>query len=385
LLDVFAKNNLFDIHIEPAGSGYCIRTRINGKLQLVEKVNQKVAENLINQLKSRGGLSQASPGTPLKASFVHDHLLIQFFSLPTLGGEKVYLRLINQNSISKDLSKLGLYGDELKALEGVNKLGSGLVIVLGEGKTTTMFSLLSRFDPSKLNLSTVERHASYKLPNVNQFVAHNDYHSLAHDALNAAINQRSDVVLVEDIGTPELAKLAVDSATRGKLIITSLPIDDSFKVPQFLASLGVKPFLIASSLRLIVRQRIVHTSITSQLEPRPIGSKESQQILKDYDVDIARLHDLEKQAKANGLGEKLALSTSEKAITKLFDVEPEKLTKITGIFEVVPATDTFRHSFLAGTNSLELKDSFTADGGVNLELDYLIKALRKIVPFIKLE
>jgi len=242
---------------------------------------------------------------------------------------------------------------------------------------------LSRFDATRFNLSTIERQASYNLANINQFVAGNDYHALALDAFQAAVNQRSDIILVEDIGSPELAKLAIDSAGRGKLIITSLPIDDSFAVMDFLVSLGVKPFLVASSLRLIIRQRITHTGITSQLEPTPIDTDESTRILNQYHIDAEKLHELEKQAKNAGLGEKTALSTSKTGINKLFYLEPEKLTKITGLFEVVPITDALAQLFLAGVTEQELKEYFVSSGGIDIELDYLIKALRKIVPFAK--
>ncbi|MCL2869954.1 Flp pilus assembly complex ATPase component TadA [Candidatus Saccharibacteria bacterium] len=385
LLDLLAKNNLYDIHIEPMGETYHLRTRLNGKLQPLDKISHKAAENLIQQLKIRCQLPRTATNIPQEATFLHGNLLVQFFNLPTLDGEKAYLRIINQKSISKNLAKLGLYGQGLKECEAVNKLPSGLVIVLGEGKTTTMFSLLSRFDSNKLNLSTVERQASYNLPNVNQFVAGDDYHSLAYDALKAAINQRSDVILVEDIGSPELAKLAVDSAQRGRLIITSLPVNDSFAVYYFLVSMGLKPFLVASSLRLIINQKIMHTGLTTQLEARPISTAESNQILKDYHIKATDLHELEKQAKTAGLGENLSLSTSSSAINKLFTLNTEKLTKIMGLFEVVPINEIFRNMLLAGVNERELKEHFIAHGGVDLELDYLIKALRKIVPFIKIE
>ena len=384
-LDILAKDNLYDIHIEPSGSTYKIRTRLNGRLRLLDKVSRKTAEDLISQLKAKGGVLHTSINIPQEAVFTHGSLTVRLFSLPTLDGEKTYLRVINQKATNKDLSKLGLYGESLKQLEAISKMGPGLIIVLGEGKTTTMFSLLSQFDASTLSLSTIERHASYKLSGVNQFIAGDNYYDLAYDAFVAAINQRSDVILVDDIGTPDLAKLAVDSVHRGKLVIASLPVNDSFAAAHFLASLGIKPFLVASSLKIIVRQRIIHTGITTQLEPRPVSANESAKILRDYGIEAEKLHKLEGQAKQAGLNEKLPLSTSSTAINKLFDLDTEKMTKITGVFEVVAVDDAFRHLYLAGASEQDLRDNFISSGGIDIRLSYIIKALRKIVPFLKLE
>ena len=255
LLDISHEQKIRDLHIEPRTNSYTIRTKSGPHLSKIDQLTTDQAESLIHQLFTKSHLRRAS--IPQEGHFKHGDLLVQFSTLPVLTGTKVFLHLTDQKMASKDLASLGLSGDNLALVKRIPEYNSGLIIVLGEGRTTTMFSILSLFDAKKFNISTIENRLTYRLPHVNQFIAEGDFTHQAELALSAAIKQRSKVIYLSQITSPKLAELAVEATNNHQIIITSLPITDPFVAVDFLVNLGIPSFLLLHSLRLIISQQLI--------------------------------------------------------------------------------------------------------------------------------
>jgi Type II secretory pathway, ATPase PulE/Tfp pilus assembly pathway, ATPase PilB len=262
LLNEARSRKIRDIHIEPGSATYKIRVRTSGQLKLIDQISTTKAEKLIEEIRLRSHLRKTNQRIPQESTFSYNSLLVQFTSLPIVDGEKIFLHITDQKMISKDLKTIGLSGDHLQTVQNIPNLDSGLVIVIGEGKTTTMFSILSLFDSKKLNISTVETRNTYRLSGVNQFISNKNIIRQTEAAFSATVKQHSDVILLSQIDSPRLAELAVDASLNNRLVITSLPITDPFQVADFLLGLDIKPFLLLHALKMVISQDLVSVSET---------------------------------------------------------------------------------------------------------------------------
>ncbi|MCL2444867.1 Flp pilus assembly complex ATPase component TadA [Candidatus Saccharibacteria bacterium] len=261
LIDLVRTQNLRDIHLDPRDGHYLIRTKSStARLATHAEISKVQATDLIDLLFIKSHLHPSSRPIPQDARLSHANFLIQLTTLPTILGPKIFLHFTDQTKLTRDLSKLGFTPDQLPIAESITKLPSGLILVLGAGKTTTMFSLLSLFDASKLSISTVETRHTYRLPGVNQFIDTTGQISRQEQAFAAAMRQHSDVILLSQIDSTRLAELSLDAASNRRIIITSLPITDPYSAADFLTHLGTTPFLTLHNLRLVISQQLVPTT-----------------------------------------------------------------------------------------------------------------------------
>lgn len=381
ILNYCLDNKVRDIHFEPAEKHYVIRIRLGKFLSILDKIPIALAENAIVELKDLANIGSPA-SSPQEGYFKYKNLNIQLSTLPVLGGEKLFLHLTDQTILSSNLTKLGLWGQNLQVVQStVKSTTSGIILVLGEGKNTTMFNLLSLLNTEKLNLCTIENRPSYTFKNVNQFIAEKDYTTLAPKALKALVKQRANVILLSQIDTPKLAEAVFDTASEGKLIISSLPVSDSFSAAEFLSNLGIPPFLIAHTVKLIISQDLVPAVDSKKLIPYPVSVQKSASILANNQISAGDLHNLELSAKAIGLGSSAPLSTTDTTITTLYKTDSKPTPKIEGIFEVLQMSDLLKKLILSNFTSVDIKETLLETGFVTKKQDYLLKSLRKVVPF----
>ncbi len=270
LLELAAEKHISDIHIEPiSGDEYQIRVRRGRNLKIAKKLSFARGAALIHSLKEKAALRDNAGRAPLDGGFQHRQITAQMVITPMLLGEKVFLHIMNQRMVTGSLSKLGLSGRELNIMKTVTQLDKGLVLLLGDGKNTTAFNLLAGFDATTLNVSTVEFAGSYRLPGVNQLVAGRGI--ATEKLLDAVLRQKSHVVMITQLDTPETAQKAVDAALH-RLVITSVPVDDPFVAIAFLEGLGVPPFLLASALRIISSQGLI------------VADKDTKQLTGQFEI-----------------------------------------------------------------------------------------------------
>lgn len=284
------RQGIHDLHIEPSGDLYIIRARSGQHLAQLDQVNASDARVIIDALRTKANLPALSSRAPQEGTIRSNNTLVNFSSLPVVNGEKIFLRITDLTKASKDLEKLGLSGDSLATVKEVANLTSGLVLVLGEGRTTTMFSIISLFDANKLNISTIENRQTYILPRINQFIAERDYVTQAAPAFRAADRQRSDVIMLSAIDTPQLAELAVNASMNNHLVISSLPVSDPFAASAFLVGLGIRPFAISHVLKLIISQSLTRsqTGVTGNFDVVKMNDHLANLISADLPPDELR-------------------------------------------------------------------------------------------------
>ena len=381
LADAFYSAGIFDLHIDPQEKDYRLRARQGKQLVSLGSYSQSSVSPFVDFLRTKAGLKPHQTIMPEEGSFTVGDLLIKVFSLPTVNGEKLSLKVTKRNGPLSDLSELGFWGENLKILRDVPKLKSGLILVLGDGSPSTMLSLLAQFDAHTTLISTIENSHAIRLPLVNQFVAEKNYQDLAEKALKVALKQNSDVVMISRVDTPRLAELAVEASLDGKLVIAGLPLTDSFMVPEYLLHLGVQPFLLSSQLRLVINNSLIASAPSEKLKPVKVTAKESEDILSNASLDAPTLHELEKQAKKAGLNSNFKLGSNGNQVTTLYSSAQKDLTKIANIVEVVKINGSSHQFFLPGLQPNEARGLFMASGGITKETDHLVKSLRKLVPY----
>ncbi|MDR2063507.1 MAG: Flp pilus assembly complex ATPase component TadA [Candidatus Nomurabacteria bacterium] len=250
------KDGVRDIHIEPSFERQRVRVRRGTVLKYLNIANDKI-DAIVSQLKTRAHFNSAVRMVPTDSNFYYKGLVFKVFVLPVIDGEKIFVRITDVKNTVGSLAKLGMKEPGEQLVQGVLQQRKGLILVLGEGKTTTMFSIFSLLDARKQNLISVENHASYRLDGVSQYVIDKNWPELAEKAVKIAARQWADAVLISQIDSPALASGAIELAMNQTLVIASLPTNDPFFAISYLRGLGVPPFLIAHCLKLVIFQRLV--------------------------------------------------------------------------------------------------------------------------------
>lgn len=277
------KASASDIHIEPTSEGVTIRFRLFGTLATYKTLKKEHREGFISKVKHIVNMDLAIVGKPqdARASFKILKTDIRANSLPNLWGEKIVLRLLDQERDFR-LEQSGLSLDAVKALRTVSKRKDGLILIsgpTGSGKTTTLYSVLYELPRDKLNVSTLENPVEYQLAGVNQVNIREDGVSTFEGSLRALMRQDPDVILVGEIRDHQTASLAFKAASTGHLVFSTVHANGSKEVVERLINLGVDTFTIKSNLRLSAAQRLIplicsHCSIEAdQKETEFIGIK----------------------------------------------------------------------------------------------------------------
>lgn len=255
------KVSASDIHIEPTSEGITIRFRLFGTLITYKTLKKEHREGFISKVKNIVNMDLAIVGKPqdARASFKLLKTDIRANSLPNLWGEKIVLRLLDQERDFR-LEKSGLSLDSVNALRTVSKRKEGLILIsgpTGSGKTTTLYSVLYELPRDKLNVSTLENPVEYQLAGVNQVNIREDGVSTFEGSLRALMRQDPDVILVGEIRDHQTANLAFKAASTGHLVFSTVHANGSKEVVERLINLGVDTFTIKSNLRLSAAQRLV--------------------------------------------------------------------------------------------------------------------------------
>lgn len=255
------KSSASDIHIEPTGEGVTIRFRLYGTLSTYKTLKKEHREGFISKVKNIVNMDLAIVGKPQdsRACFKEIKTDIRASSLPNLWGEKIVLRLLDQERDFR-LEQSGLSFEAIKALRIVSKRKDGLVLIsgpTGSGKTTTLYSVIYELPRDKLNVSTLENPVEYQLSGVNQVNIREDGISTFEGSLRALMRQDPDVILVGEIRDHQTASLAFKAASTGHLVFSTVHANGAKEVVERLINLGVDTFTIKSNLRLSAAQRLI--------------------------------------------------------------------------------------------------------------------------------
>jgi type IV pilus assembly protein PilB len=257
------KDRASDIHIEPDRRGVRIRYRIDGVLHEVMQVPKYVHAPLISRVKIMGDMNIAERRIPQDGRIHIRHegkdFDLRVSSLPTVFGEKIVMRILDQSSVLIGLNKLGMFAETQAHLESVIVQPNGMILSTGptgSGKTTTQYAILNKINSVEKNIITIEDPVEYQLRGLNQVHVNRKAGLTFANAMRAFVRQDPDIIMVGEIRDLETAETAVQASLTGHLVLSTLHTNDAPSAVTRLVDMGVEPFLISASIIGVLAQRL---------------------------------------------------------------------------------------------------------------------------------
>jgi general secretion pathway protein E len=269
LLTQAARDGASDIHIEPYERHSSVRFRVDGTLREVVQAHRALHAALISRLKIMADLDISEKRLPqdgrISLRIGTRAVDVRVSTLPSAHGERAVLRLLDKSQDQRSLEAVGMQGSVLQRFEGLIAQPHGIILVTGptgSGKTTTLYASLSRLDAARQNIMTVEDPIEYELPGVGQTQVNAKIELTFAKALRAILRQDPDVIMVGEIRDFETAQIAIQASLTGHLVLATLHTNDAASAVTRLIDMGVEPFLLSSSLRGVLAQRLVRKLCT---------------------------------------------------------------------------------------------------------------------------
>jgi len=256
-----------DIHIEPNVGDIKVRYRVDGLLQNGTYIHRSMQPQVISRIKIMADLDISEQRLPQDGrSYIKvkdEEFDLRVSVIPTIHGEKAVIRLLERNKAAMPLEKLGMLEEDMGYFKNIIRKPQGLIIVCGPtgcGKTTTLYSSLERINRDAINMITIEDPIEYQIKGVNQIQVNNRTGLTFARGLRSILRQDPDVIMVGEIRDTETASIAVQSAMTGHLVFSTLHTNDAASAAARLTDLGVEPYLISSTLKCVIAQRLVRRS-----------------------------------------------------------------------------------------------------------------------------
>lgn len=368
LLEYAVKSRASDIHIEPQDNQTRVRYRIDGILHEKIILPRGVHDALISRIKILSGLKIEEKRLPQDGRFtftsnksVYD---LRVSTLPTIYGEKVVMRLLPKTTKAPTLQELGLRGIGLKNLEFQISRPHGIILICGptgSGKTTTLYSILSKVSNTRINVSTIEDPVEYQILGANQVQVNPTIGLTFASALRAFLRQDPNIILVGEIRDSETADLAIQASLTGHQVFSTLHTNTSSGVLPRLLDMGMEPFLLASSMNAAVGQRILRkVCLHCRVEVAP-----PVEVVESIRRVLGNLLPSNKPVtlfKGAGCGECGHTGYSGRV----------------GIYEVLIITNVIMKLILARSSAAEIEKAAVQEGMITLKQDGYMKVLEGI-------
>jgi len=395
LLEYAIKSDASDIHIEPRETFVQVRYRIDGVLKEVNQLPKNVMGALISRIKILSNLKIDERRVPqdgrFKIKLSGRQFAFRVSTLPVTDGEKVVMRILNESNDALTLQQLGYWGKSLQTINTALSEPNGMILVTGptgSGKSTSLFSVLSRMNTPDVNISTIEDPVEYKIPGVNQTQTNSKAGMTFASGLRALLRQDPNIIMVGEIRDGETANLGVQAALTGHLVFSTLHTNNAATCLPRLLDMGIEPFLIASTVKAVVGQRLVRRLCMNCRQQYVPSTEEITAITHLFNLregqGFDHIHELEMQALEEKVGEGTPLGTDGKTITSLWKANPEGCEECShtgykgriGIYEVLGNSIPVQKLITANATSNEIQDLAISEGMVTMQTDGLVKALR---------
>jgi type IV pilus assembly protein PilB len=401
IIDYAIKQSASDIHIEPREDYISIRYRVDGQLRETNRLPKKVLASLVSRIKILSNLKIDERRAPqdgrFKVAIGSGQYALRVSTLPIADGEKVVMRILNESTKPSSLEELGFWGINLERLEHALTRPHGMILFTGptgSGKSTSLFSILSRLNQPSVNISTVEDPVEYKIAGVNQVQVNPVAGMTFVNGLRALLRQDPNIIMVGEIRDSETANLAIQAALTGHLVFSTLHTNNAATCLPRLLDMGVEPFLIASTVRAVVGQRLVRKLVPESIESYTPDETTVKRVEDAFGVstpeDIKRIHTLETQAMASnafqlpsGVRHNPAFdkaSTSDETITSLWRMNgtggSSSFRGRIGIYEVLDITPDVQKMIISNGTSEMIQEQAVKEGMITMQTDGFIKALR---------
>lgn len=369
-----------DIHIEPLENELIVRYRIDGILRDAMVLPKKISSAVVARVKVLSGLKLDEKRLPQDGRFKIDSPDYRFSTrvsvLPIYDGEKVVMRLLPENAKGFSLESLGFHGPGLELLHENIKRTVGMVLATGptgSGKTTTLYTLLDLINTPELNISTIEDPVEYRMQRINQSQVRPDIGYTFANGLRSILRQDPDVLMVGEIRDAETANLAVNAALTGHLVVSTLHTNSAAGALPRLIDLGVEPFLIVSTVNVIIAQRLVRTLYKSKKEHN-LTKDEITQLAKAVDIErVLKFLKDEKIIPPKAKIEEVVFYSPEPALDA-----PDGFQGRIGIHEVLVVSPVIKDLIMKNANSGEIEVEAKRAGMMAMLEDGIFKAAQGI-------
>ena len=396
LLEYAIKSNASDIHIEPREDYVQVRYRIDGVLKEVNKLPRNVHGALVSRIKILSNLKIDERRVPqdgrFKIKLSSKQYAFRVSTLPITDGEKVVMRILDESNQAVKLDQLGYWGLSLATVKDAMAQPNGMILVTGptgSGKSTSLFSVLSELNTPDVNISTIEDPVEYKIPGVNQTQTNAKAGMTFASGLRALLRQDPNIIMVGEIRDGETANLGVQAALTGHLVFSTLHTNNAATCLPRLLDMGIEPFLIASTVKAVIGQRLVRRLCMNCRQEYTPNQEELKYITEMFNIDtksIKKIHDLEQQAFDDKIGGDTPMGSTEQTIARLWKPNPEGCDECghngfkgrVGIYEVLGISIPIQKMITANATSNDIQDQAISEGMVTMQMDGLIKSLRGI-------
>lgn len=285
------RSRASDIHLEPMEKRFRIRYRIDGVLHEIENPPKRLQPAVLSRLKLMAGMKISEKRVPqdgrIAVNVGGEDLDLRVSSVPASHGESIVMRLLSKKGLDLGLPKLGFFSDDQATFERLIASPDGILLITGptgSGKTTTLYAVLNSLNRPDRKIITVEDPVEYQLSGINQVSVRADIGMDFPLVLRAMMRQAPNIIMVGEIRDPETAEIAITAALTGHLVFSTLHTNDAPSAVPRLLDIGVQPFLLASSLRATMAQRLVRVicekckeeAMPSDLELRLLGDQADQ-------------------------------------------------------------------------------------------------------------
>ncbi len=397
ILEYAIHSNASDIHIEPREEYLQVRYRIDGTLREANKLPRNVQAALISRIKILSNLKIDERRVPqdgrFKVTVAGKKYALRVSTLPISEGEKVVMRILDESNKALTLEELGYWGWSLEKINDAISQPYGMMLVTGptgSGKSTSLYSALTLLNKPDVNISTVEDPVEYKIQGANQTQVNPVAGMTFVAGLRALLRQDPNIIMVGEIRDAETANLGVQAALTGHLVFSTLHTNNAATCLPRLLDMGVEPFLIASTVRAVIGQRLVRRLCKACKVKYTPDKDEVQMITKTFgitsDREMQRIHELEKQAAEQKIGEDVGadLSSTASTITRLYKASPDGCEECghagykgrMGIYEVLDNSVEIQKLIVSNATSNTIQDQAVKEGMMTMQTDGFIKALR---------
>jgi type IV pilus assembly protein PilB len=367
IFDQSYQQKASDVHIEPEDEVTILRFRIDGILKDIVRIPKELHDQIVTRIKVMGGLRTDEHQSPqdgkLHFDSENDKVDVRVSIVPTTDGEKVVMRLLSDKSRRLSLTDLGFSSNDLKKVKNAATKPYGMILATGptgSGKTTTLYSLVKILNKPDINIMTIEDPVEYDVERINQIQVNNKAHLTFAEGLKSIVRQDPDIILVGEIRDEETASIAINSAMTGHLVLSSVHTNDAATAFPRLIDMDIEPFLVASSVNLIVAQRLVR--------------KICQNCIVSKQVKVSEIIKSTEKVKR---GDGPVLTISESLVSKHFPGQ-EKIrvyegkgcevchqsgyTGRIGIFEVLEVTEKIKELIALKSDSSDIETQAISDG-----------------------
>ena len=401
LLTDAVKRGASDIHFECFEFELRVRYRIDGELEEIMKPPKKMQAALVSRFKIMSSLNIAERRVPqdgrIKLKMGKKVIDYRVSTLPTLFGEKVVLRILDKGNLTLDLEKFGIEKRAEKELMEAVENPYGMVLVTGptgSGKTTTLYSCLSKVNRISTNIMTAEDPVEYNLYGVNQVLVRNEIGMTFAAALRAFLRQDPNIIMVGEIRDLETGGIAVKAALTGHMVLSTLHTNSAPETVTRLMDMGLEPFNVSSALNLVLAQRLVRRICNNckvKYQPDEL-ELEAAKVKPDTTLESLRFTEEALQnAKAAAGKDALQSLTNLSLKTKIKELPFFKGTGCDqcsgtgtkgrqGLYEVMFMTPSLRKLILQNVGAAEIRDAAIAGGMLTLRMDGWLKVLKGVVP-----